>query len=74
MTFKKTILNCLIQLNLELIMAPRNLASYYSSMAVLEIITGVGRLILRDRENIMCFVFLKIRRQPIIFYPERQVD
>ena len=32
------------------IMTSRNLTSYFRSMAVIEIITGDGKLILRDRE------------------------
>ena len=48
--------------------------SDFEFMDIIEIKTGDGKLILRDRENIMFFVFSRFsaRRQPIIFYPERQ--
>ena len=51
-------------------MTSRNLTSYFRSMDVIEIITGDGKLILRDRENMMNRE--NIQRQPIIFYPQRQ--
>ena len=48
------------QLRDSSIMTPRNLASLLRSMAVLEITKGAGRLVWRDRENIMYFVFLSL--------------